>query len=158
MHLLTTIRGRLNIRGMTDEVSGNHLNYFLVTVYQLPNETMNNNEGAPGGNQRNAWSAPWYRVFFHSPVFRRSDRLVHGDRASCSPRPFYGPVIWNVFITRPSSCRYDATDPFHAATDLPEHLFGPGICPVLRMKIVKPFGSPCWSYPCTYPQLFPSEA
>ena len=63
----------------------------------------------------------------HAPVFRRFDRVVHGNRASCSPRPLCGPVIWNVVFIRQSSCRYDVTDPFHAASGLPEHLFGPMI-------------------------------
>jgi hypothetical protein len=41
----------------------------------------------------------------HSPAFRCLGRVVHGTAASCSSRPLIGPVVWNVFPTRPSSCR-----------------------------------------------------
>jgi hypothetical protein len=101
------------------------------------------------------WSNPWASA--SHDFTPRSSAVLTGlftmTEHHVPPRPLSGPVIWNVFITCPSSRRYDVTDPFHAATGLPEHLFGPGICPFFRTKIVKPFGSPCWSYPCTYPHL-----
>jgi hypothetical protein len=107
----------------------------------------------PRGYSSERMVGPLVPCLVHAPAFRRSDRVIHGNRASCSSRHPCSSIIYQLVVNTPPI--NDRRDLFHAASGLPEHLFGPMDRPLVRRKIFKPFGSPRWPHPCTYPQFSP---
>lgn len=83
---------------------------------------------------------PTVPFLVHSPVFRRSDRVIHGNAASCSLETSVRPSRLEC-LCHPSIVTPLGTDRFIPLLHrvFPEHLFGPVIRPLHRREIDMPF-------------------
>jgi len=110
--------------------------------------------GCPRRFVRITWSALWHCVFLilrSSAVLTGLFTVTEHHVLQISVRPSERERLYHLSIVMPLWWM----DPFRAASDLPEHLFGPEIWPLCRGKIFEPFGSSGWPNLCTYPQNSP---